>query len=212
MQPWVGYIIIAILIAVIIWLALKPTASSSSSYSSSCSSSSDTDLLKSMYKLWAEHVVWTRLFIMASFNDAPNLKLVTNRLLKNQIDLGNSIVPYYGGTAGSKLTSLLREQVMLQMDIVESLKVKDDDMKDRSVSLWYKNADALSDFLGSLNPYFSKQMLRDMLNDHMKLTTQEIMAQYNRDWQEDIASFDEIFDQVLMMADNLTAGINKQFR
>lgn len=211
MRNWVVYLILAILVAIIIWYVTR-SSKASSPEQVTVMTGSDTDLVKTMYKLWSENVIWTRLFFMASFNDAPNLRLVTNRLLKNQFDLGNSIIPYYGADAGLKFASLLRENILLCADIVESLKVQDTDMRDRSVGNWYKSAEQLAEFLGSINPYFNRQVMRDMLNDHMKFTMEELMAQYNRDWQGDISSFDVAFNQALMIADDMSAGITKQFR
>jgi hypothetical protein len=50
-----------------------------------------------------------------------------------------------------------------------------------------------------------------MLNEHLALTTQEATARLQSNWTEDRSSFDKIFDQSMMMADALAAGIAKQF-
>src|SRR5688572_21460032 len=65
----------------------------------------DQDLRPAMRKLWADHVVWTRNYIIAAVAGTPDATPVLNRLLKNQEDIGNAIVPFYGAPAGAKLTS-----------------------------------------------------------------------------------------------------------
>jgi hypothetical protein len=50
-----------------------------------------------------------------------------------------------------------------------------------------------------------------MMNEHLALTTQEATARLQKNWTADIAAFDKIFDQAMMMADALTDGIIKQF-
>ena len=50
-----------------------------------------------------------------------------------------------------------------------------------------------------------------MVNEHLALTTQEATARLQQRWDDDIAAFDKIFSQAMMMADALSNGIAKQF-
>jgi len=50
-----------------------------------------------------------------------------------------------------------------------------------------------------------------MLDQHLALTTQEATAQLQGRWAESASSFDQIFTQILGMADALSDGIVKQF-
>ncbi len=207
MDNLLTYLIVIVIILAVIWFVYKPDPKPEIKVTGPV----DVNLLKTMYKLWAEHVVWTHLFIMATFQHAPTMKLVTNRLLRNQSDLGNAIIPFYGADAGQALTKLLTEHILIAGDLIQGIKIRDDDIKDTSLEKWYQNADRIVAFFCTINPFLNRIMLKNMMYDHLKFTTQEVMAQYNRDWQKDIASFDIVFDQALMMADGLTAGISKQF-
>ena len=57
----------------------------------------------------------------------------------------------------------------------------------------------------------TKAALLDMLNKHLALTTNEAVARLKQNWTDDVAAFDGIFTQAMMMADALTDGIAKQF-
>ncbi len=46
-----------------------------------------------------------RLFIISDLADSPDLPMTTERLLQNQVDIGNAIKPYYGDAAGDQLPS-----------------------------------------------------------------------------------------------------------
>ena len=49
-----------------------------------------------------------------------------------------------------------------------------------------------------------------MLNEHLTLTTAEVVARLNHDWNADVAAYDRIHHHALGMADALSTGIVKQ--
>ena len=71
-------------------------------------SSAAQTLHQDMRKLWTDHVVWTRDYIIAAVGGHPDQQAAANRLLRNQDDIGRAIAVYYGKPAGDKLTALLR--------------------------------------------------------------------------------------------------------
>jgi hypothetical protein len=50
-----------------------------------------------------------------------------------------------------------------------------------------------------------------MMSTHLKLTTAEAVAHLKRDWSADIAAYDKVRAEILMMADTLANGIVAQF-
>lgn len=72
-------------------------------------------------------------------------------------------------------------------------------------------ANQAATFLGGANPNWPRAAVLSMMNEHLALTTQEATARLKKDWNGDVATFDKIFDQAMMMADALTDGIVKQF-
>jgi hypothetical protein len=49
------------------------------------------------------------------------------------------------------------------------------------------------------------------MRDHLRLTTEEVVAHLSEDWAGSIAAYDEVHTQILHMADMLSSGIRKQF-
>src|SRR5688572_30730567 len=64
-------------------------------------------LKQDMRKLWTDHVVWTREYIVAAVVGQPDAQAAANRLMKNQEDIGNAIGKIYGAPAGQQLTTLV---------------------------------------------------------------------------------------------------------
>ena len=85
--------------------------------------SASTSLKQAMRRLWMDHTVYTRLYIVSAFADLPDAQTVAGRLLRNQEDIGNSIVPYYGKDAGNKLTDLLKQHILIATEVVAAAKL-----------------------------------------------------------------------------------------
>jgi len=172
---------------------------------------SPAQLHDAMRKLWSDHVVWTRLYIIAAAANDASAPTASARLLRNQEDIGNAIAPYYGSAAGAKLTSLLKQHILIAVDLVSAAKAGDKAKVADADRRWHANANDLATFLSGANPNWPKATVLAMLNRHLALTTEEATARLQGRWTDDAAAFDNIFSQILMMADALSGGIVKQF-
>jgi plastocyanin len=176
-----------------------------------CATEQSTNLKLSMRKLWSDHIHWTRSYIVSFVAGLPDTEAAANRLLRNQDDIGNAIVPYYGSAAGAKLTSLLKEHILIAVDLLNAAKAGDTAKKQDADKRWHDNAADIATFLSSLNSAWPRQAVLDMLNQHLALTTEEAVNRLQGKWNEDVTNFDKLHDQALMMADTLSDGIIKQF-
>lgn len=168
-------------------------------------------LISDERKLWIDHVLWTRNFIISDIDGLEDKQKVLERLLKNQEDIGSSIKPYFGDEAGEKLTSLLKEHISIAGQVVDAVKGGNKTDIDKYSKLWYKNADAITDYLNRINPEWSISELKDLLYRHLQLLTEQVMARKNKDWAADIVSYDAGEEHILKMADTLSHGIIKKF-
>lgn len=122
-----------------------------------------------MRKLWEDHITWTRVFIISAAADLPDKETATNRLLQNQVDMGNAIKPYYGDAAGNQLTTLLKEHITTAAEIVTAAKAGDKAKQDDATKRWLTNADQIADFLSKANPKnWPQGEMRKMMRDHFE--------------------------------------------
>ena len=162
-------------------------------------------------QLWSDHVVWTRQYIVAAVAGTPDAQAAAERLLRNQDDIGNAIKPIYGEDAGKKLSSLLRDHILIAADIVKAAKAGDNDGVAKGQERWRANADEIALFLSKANPNWSLDTVKNILYKHLATTTDEVVSRLKNDWAADIAAYDAGHAHMMMFADMLTDGIVKQF-
>jgi hypothetical protein len=165
-----------------------------------------------MRKLWEDHITWTRLAIISLAHDLPDLPATQARLLRNQVDIGNAIKPYYGRAAGNQLTALLKEHIVSAVALLQAAKAGDQDLVKQRSAEWYVNGNEIADFLHGANPRnWSKTAMRGMMKRHLDQTLSEAVHRLGGDYQADVRDYEEIHHHILEMADSLSDGIMKQF-
>jgi hypothetical protein len=166
----------------------------------------------SMRRLWEDHITWTRLAIISFAHDLPDLPATQARLLRNQVDIGNAVKPYYGRAAGNRLTALLKEHITGAIALLQAAKSGDQALIEQRTDEWYANANAVADFLHKANPrHWPKRAMRRMMKMHLDQTLSEAVNRLGGKYEADVRDYDVIHHHILRMADTLSAGIIKQF-
>jgi hypothetical protein len=168
-------------------------------------------LKAALRRLWADHVIWTRQYVVAAVGDAPDVGAAAERLLKNQEDIGGAVVPFYGEAAGTALTELLKQHILIAVDLIDAAKAGDDTKFQAEDAKWTRNIEEIADLLSGANPNWPKKDVVDLLALHLSLTKQEVVARLQKDWAADVEAFDQVFTEILTVSDVLADGIVKQF-
>lgn len=172
----------------------------------------ELQLLETVRRLWIEHVMWTRFFIVSAAESLPDVSFVTNRLLRNPKDFGDALRPLYGERTARMFDDLLSQHLMIAADLVNAAKSDDLRTVAQKRAAWYANADSIAAFLAGVNPFWNKETWRAMLYDHLKMTEDEATGMLQRRFADSIAQYDAIQEEALRMADEMGYGIIKQLR
>ena len=165
-----------------------------------------------MRQLWEDHIVWTRMFIVSATHDLADLDVATQRLLRNQDDIGDAVKPFYGEAAGEQLSALLREHILGAATLLTAAKAGDAAAVETASAAWYANADEIATFLRRANPdEWPLDEMKLMMRKHLDLTLAEAVARLHGDWPADIAAYEQVHQEILHMADMLSTGIIHQF-
>jgi hypothetical protein len=162
--------------------------------------------------VWEDHVTWTRLAVISLVGGTPDTEATVARLLRNQSDIGNALVPYYGKAAGAALTAELRKHILIAADLIAAAKAGDQAKVAAEQARWQRNADDIAALVSKLNPRnWKRAALASMLREHLRLTTAEVVARLRGDWAADVVAYDRIHRHALTMADALSVGLVAQF-
>jgi hypothetical protein len=159
-----------------------------------------------MRKLWEDHIVWTRQYIVSAATlpgDLPDIGPTTDRLLANQADIGNALKPFYGEAAGDAVTALLRDHILTAAELIGAAKAGDAAAVERASTAWYANAHDIAVALHALNPdNWALGDLDKMMKDHLDLTLAEAVARLEGRYADDIAD---------MLSDGIVAQFPSKF-
>ena len=169
-------------------------------------------LRQDLRKLWEDHITWTRLAIISLEGGTPDTDATVARLLRNQVDIGNAVKPFYGKAAGDRLTQLLREHILIAADVIAAAKAGDAAKLTAAQAQWAQNANQIAAFLHSANPrYLPLDEMKAEMQMHLELTTEEAVAHLQGRWTDDVAAYDKVHLHILHMSDLLADGLIKQF-
>ena len=126
--------------------------------------SASTSLKLAMRRLWSDHVVYTRTYIISAVAGLQDAQATATRLLRNQQDIGNAIVPFYGQEAGNQLAQLLQEHIKIAVELVAAAKTGDQNRFADADKRWTDNANQIATFLAGANPNWPKKDVTDLLS------------------------------------------------
>ncbi|MDP5276003.1 glycosyltransferase [Chengkuizengella axinellae] len=204
-------LLVIIICCSIVYAPINALAERSENVKEDCYTQAVVDFKFELRRLWIDHTWWTRNVIISLLAGLDDKEKALERLLQNQVDIGNAIKPYYGEQAGDELSKLLTEHILIAGKIIDAAKREDKTEFEKYNIEWYKNADDIASFLSNANPNWSEEELQDLLYTHLKLTADEVIARLKQDWEADIAAFDEGEDHIIKLADALSVGIIEQF-
>jgi hypothetical protein len=168
-------------------------------------------LYTSMEQLWAQHMEWTYATVVAFAQESPALTPSLNRILQNQVDIGNAIKPFYGVKAGDQLTVLLKEHINDAVPVLTAAKAGDSAALKTAVAAWYANANVIGDFLAAANPHWNRSDMEAMMQTHITQTIAYASDVLAGDYTKAIADYGTAEQHMQEMSAMLSAGLIQQF-
>jgi hypothetical protein len=165
-----------------------------------------------MRALWEAHGAWTHMVIVSFVGNLPDLSAEEHVLLRNQVDIGNAIKPYYGVAAGNRLTKLLKAHILGAVAVLEAAKSGNQAKLEQSEAAWSANGRQVADFLHAADPRFlSRAAARQMMAIHLQQVIQQAVDELEGHYAAGAQAFAPYIRHILAMADMISGGIIRQF-
>lgn len=155
--------------------------------------------------------MWTRMLLISIAENLKDLDATQAWLLRNPKDIANIFMQYYGINIANQIERLLTEHLVIGKKLIVALKNKDQKEANELNRKWYQNADEMAEFFSKINPFYSKEEVRKMFYEHLKLTSDEVEARLRGDYVADINAYDVVQKEILKMSSFFVRGIVMQF-
>ena len=162
-------------------------------------------------KLWTDQVIWMRGFIVATAADMPDAQLASERLQRNQEEIGSFVGRYYGRSTGDQLTGLLKEHVWSTVERLRATKAGDEGAQSRAEERQERNAAQIADLLSKANPNWSRGRIHELFRDRLAHVHEEIDFRVAGLWDADADAFAASHKQILKVADAFSEGIVRHY-
>lgn len=187
------------------------SAVDASSQHSMTSTPKQVALYSAMSNLWAQHMEWTYITVVAFAQGSPSLTPSLDRLLQNQADIGNAISPFYGAQAAAQLTTLLKAHITDAVPVLTAAKAGNTAALNTAVTAWYANAKGIGDFLAAANPHWGKADMEQMMKTHITQTIAYATDALGGNYAQAVVDYGLAEQHMEQMSAMLSAGIVQQF-
>jgi len=170
-----------------------------------------SELNSSMKRLWEEHVARTRSVMLCIVDKLPGTEEALSRLHQNKTEIGNAIKPYYGTVAGEHLTALLETHITILLEVFNAAQTGNAKAINEANKKWLSNADLITEFLCTTNPFLQETDMKIIMKDLLLLTTDQTNQRIKKDYSADIVAYDKAQTEVIKLADIFSKGIVQQF-
>ena len=175
-------------------------------------SRNEVRLLEQMNLVWEQHIMWTRMLLISIAENLKDLEATQARLLRNPKDIADVFRRFYGNAVANRIQQLLTEHLTIGKDLIVALKNKNQEEAKRLNTKWYQNADEMAEAFSSINPFYPREEIRNMLYEHLRLTTNQVNNRLQGNYAEDINSYDMVQKEILRMSQFFVNGIVRQFQ
>ena len=168
----------------------------------------ETDVV--LKKIWSDNVMWTRFFIISAISGIGDLQIITKKLIKTPTEFSNVLKNYFAEESSKKFEALMMDHLLIGIKLINTAKSGNISAIKGMRTQWYKNADEISELMSSMNSNWNYNEWQKMLRENLKLTEDQVIKRFSRQYNDDILSFEKMSSLSIKMAEIMATGIIKQ--
>ena len=157
--------------------------------------------------MWTDHATFMHVYIVEALAGLPDGNRALDRLLQNQTDIGNALVPFFGLVRTETLVALLRDRALIAGDLTRS---RDVTMFDGAKNRLFANADALAALFIDADPRIPVD-IKALTHLQADAIIAQISARVDRQWADAVDAQDRFMLHTNSLADILGWSITTRF-
>ena len=169
-------------------------------------------LSKAVRRLWVDYATWTTALINTILFGTGDQAAIRKRINMTTDEFVSLFSQFYGKEAGAKMRALLTKYGEDLARMINAYANRDTVSISDLRQAMYALADEFSRLLSQLNPNLDRATLQIMLYEMINSTEDEIARTLAQEYEKSIVAHDAMLDQVYRIADELTFGLQRQFR
>jgi hypothetical protein len=164
-----------------------------------------------MQRVWTDHAIWTRNFIVAAVDERPEVTEAAARWLRCGDEFGTTLDEYYSRRTARRVAKLLQRHVTVAIDLVEAARHGDRTKYGDIDSVWASNGEEFVDELCARNLSWAREELVFKWDLVRSLTRRDLAARLEPNFDHDVDLFDQLLTANISFGDVVTDGILRQF-
>lgn len=165
-------------------------------------------LKETLRKLFSDHAFYTKIYITSGLAGLGDAKVIADRLMINQTDIGDTLVPIIGRENGTKLTELLKDHINHAAACVGKLKNKNKAGLKKAVRELYEQGTEVAKFISSLNPIaLPFEAVDREFHRHNEHVVTIASLHHARKYVDEYKEMDAYINHMLMFSDFLYSGL-----
>ncbi len=169
------------------------------------------NLINTLRKVWEDIPMWRRAFLVSFAADLGDLDAIGQRLYYAPTEIGNILSLFFGETIARRIEGMMREQLLLWIQILFAEKSGDRELIDKNTQQLYENVDRMAAYLAEINPYWDEEIWKKILHDYYSTGLLESVAYLAGRYEDEITLYESMESQALNIADYMAYGINRYF-
>lgn len=157
--------------------------------------------------LWRDLATWTKNYMVSLLSGWGGLEQVGARLYEIPLEFYYRLQLVFGAQVTQELVNLLSQHIILMLTLFTAVKANDVEAANSNTALLYSNASILAQYLEAINPFWSELQWKNLLDQYIRMTIDELTALITNQYQRDISIFDSIIFHTVYLGDYMANGL-----
>ncbi|HYE68015.1 MAG TPA: hypothetical protein VEA58_05345 [Anaerovoracaceae bacterium] len=172
-----------------------------------CITYSQMNLIFNIRIAWRRLTTWTRAYIISRYVGIGTAEELFGRLYLEVQNFSDMIQVIFGREISRRNAGFLVQNTIILRDLITAHLEGNKEAVQQNLDRFYKNINETAVFLASINPYWSEDEWRDMLETYLQYTIEQANAFSEGEYKKEIEISDRHTDLINRMGDIFAQGL-----